>query len=189
MKIVDYRELLGKSMILASLNYDFFSEIAIHSKLVINKVNIKDHPNIIKLIEVIEDPIRKKHYIVSELQQGGTLFSKKYWSYFNSFQNLDESNSMIGFDYSIKIILDLMSAIEYCKNYGLYLVHNMKRIAHRDIKPDNILFNESLELKITDFGVSEDFEGKPSTLSTTRSGTRIFHSPEQYNSMRSIKTR
>ena len=44
---------------------------------------------------------------------------------------------------------------------GVLQLHNMdnKKIAHRDIKPDNILFfNNVIPIKLSDFGVAMEYE-------------------------------
>ena len=45
-----------------------------------------------------------------------------------------------------------MSAVWYC--------HEVVKIAHRDIKPDNILVDDEDNIKLTDFGVSDSFGSK-----------------------------
>ena len=42
-------------------------------------------------------------------------------------------------------IKQLLDGLDFCHQSGL---------AHRDLKPDNIMFNEKLDLKIVDFGSS-----------------------------------
>jgi calcium/calmodulin-dependent protein kinase kinase 2 len=50
-------------------------------------------------------------------------------------------------------------------------------IAHRDIKPDNLLLDANDVLKIVDFGVSEMFTKEDDRLKSS-SGTPAFSSPE-----------
>ena len=51
-------------------------------------------------------------------------------------------------------------------------------IAHRDIKPDNLLVTKKGVLLITDFGTAEIL--KEGDLTTQKVGTRAFHPPELY---------
>jgi len=92
-----------------------------------------DHPSICRVIDIFED--KKKFYFVQEYLSGGGLF-----------------NSMItnvGFteNASAQILKQVLSAVAY--------LHS-KKIAHRDIHPENILFesNDALNVKLLDFGNS-----------------------------------
>lgn len=58
---------------------------------------------------------------------------------------------------------------------------HQRKIAHRDLKPQNILFDEELNLKLADFGVAEDFCDAENDQTAIHSGTIVFHSPEMYN--------
>ncbi len=133
-------------------------------------LSMVDHPNIVRLFEVIEDD--KYFNLLQELCTGGELLSKvKYIS------NEKEI---------AKIFKQIMSAIAYCHEKG---------IVHRDMKLENILFvNESEDspIKIIDFGLSvllgkKDInkENDPNELKkygykrmTTKVGTIYYMSPE-----------
>ena len=56
------------------------SEIAILKKLVIYEIMadliIQDHPNIVRLYEIIDDPKHDKLYLITELVKNGTILQK-----------------------------------------------------------------------------------------------------------------
>ena len=63
-----------------------------------------------------------------------------------------------------------MLGLEACHNAG---------IAHRDIKPQNLLLDARYNMKITDFGLSKVFESDADTImKTTYVGTRGYQAPE-----------
>ena len=107
----------------------FIAEVEIISRL--------DHPNIIKLYEMYEDP--KKYYIVSELCTGGELFD-----YITDRGHLSES-------IAANIMRQLLSAVSYC---------HQNHIVHRDLKPENLLLDSvtkdgsAINIKVIDFGTS-----------------------------------
>jgi MAP/microtubule affinity-regulating kinase len=96
-----------------------------------------DHPNIVKMFEVIETP--KQLHLVLEHVPGGSLgaFLKKKPS-----RRLEE--------YECKnLFRQLVSAIDY--------VHSQK-VTHRDLKLENLLMNlDNSAIKVIDFGFSTCF--------------------------------
>ncbi len=51
-------------------------------------------------------------------------------------------------------------------------------VLHRDIKPDNVLFDAAGLLKVTDFGIAKIFDGSPVSASMV-AGTPAYMAPEQ----------
>jgi calcium-dependent protein kinase len=93
-----------------------------------------DHPNIIKITEVIQD--NRCYHIVSELFSGGELFNK--------IVELEKFKEKQAARYMYQII----SAISYCHSH---------HVLHRDLKPENLLLVDSQKnspLKVIDFGIS-----------------------------------
>jgi len=62
--------------------------------------------------------------------------------------------------------------------FGLEACHNAG-VAHRDIKPQNLLLDSRFNIKLTDFGLSKVFESDADAImSTTYVGTRGYQAPE-----------
>jgi calcium-dependent protein kinase len=96
-------------------------------------LSMVDHPNIVRLFEVIEDD--KYFNLLQELCTGGELLQK--------MQRTQLKEKEIA-----KIFNQIMSAVAYCHEMG---------IVHRDLKLENILFASEAPdspVKIIDFGFS-----------------------------------
>ncbi|PWA50989.1 S-locus lectin protein kinase family protein [Artemisia annua] len=63
---------------------------------------------------------------------------------------------------------------------GLAYLHNgcEHKIIHCDVKPENILLNDNMQVKISDFGLSKLLSPEQSGLFTTMRGTRGYLAPE-----------
>ncbi len=136
-----------------------------------------DHENIVKMFDVheIQNDGLNEVWLMMELCEDGHL-----QQYFNKhperFNNIN-----IKFD----IICQIASGLEY--------LHE-RNIAHRDIKPNNILVTrhpakpEDELVKIADFGLCKylDPTGATSAMET-ECGTRFFKAPELFNIKRSGK--
>jgi len=126
-------------------------EIAIMKKLY--------HPNLVSLIEVLDDPDEDSLYMVMEYCKNGVVMKVGLEDRADPY---DEERCRHWFR-------DMILGIEYLHAQG---------IIHRDIKPDNCLVTEDDVLKIVDFGVSEMFE-KDSDMNTAKSaGSPAFMPPE-----------
>ncbi|KAM4796591.1 calcium/calmodulin-dependent protein kinase kinase 1 [Rhinophrynus dorsalis] len=124
-----------------------YQEIAILKKL--------DHVNIVRLVEVLDDPAEDDLYMVFDLLRKGPVMEVP------SDQPFTEEQARIYFR-------DIVLGIEYL---------HYQKIIHRDIKPSNLLLGDDGHIKIADFGVSNQFEGNDALLSST-AGTPAFMAPE-----------
>ncbi|XP_055306250.1 calcium/calmodulin-dependent protein kinase kinase 1 isoform X2 [Sitodiplosis mosellana] len=159
MKILSKRKLLRKAGLMGrgpkkgvSPLDRVYREIAVLKKL--------DHPNVVKLVEVLDDPLEDSLYLVFELLQLGEVLSvptskplteERAWSVFR--------DSLLGLEY-----------LHY------------QRIIHGDIKPDNLLLGECGSVKIADLGVCNEFLGEDASMNNgSTAGTPAFRAPETLN--------
>ncbi|KPI44948.1 Calcium/calmodulin-dependent protein kinase kinase 2 [Cyphellophora attinorum] len=126
-------------------------EIAIMKKL--------NHPNLVSLIEVLDDPSEDSLYMVMEYCKKGVVMRV----------NLEQRADPYPEDACRYWFRDLILGIEYLHAQG---------IVHRDIKPDNCLVTDDDVLKITDFGVSEMFQKESAMVTAKSAGSPAFLPPE-----------
>lgn len=131
------------------------SSLASNIKREISIMRRLNHPNIVKLYEVLAT--KTKIYFVMEFVKGGELFAKVAKGRFTE-------------DLSRKYFQQLISAVGYCHSRGVF---------HRDLKPENLLVDENGNLKVSDFGLSALTDQiRPDGLLHTLCGTPAYVAPE-----------
>ncbi|RHY48014.1 hypothetical protein DYB28_003823 [Aphanomyces astaci] len=164
MKFID-RDVMHKQ---AKLNkqpdnlMDIKREIAIMKKL--------NHPNVLRLFEVMDDPHMNKLFLVLEYMQLGDLLSFK-----------KSQKKLAGATTTVDTVCEPMSdrelhgvALQVLQ--GLAYLHE-QNIVHGDLKPQNLLIGERGVVKIADFGISQNLYGSKQKLLEAM-GTPAFMSPE-----------
>jgi [calcium/calmodulin-dependent protein kinase] kinase len=126
-------------------------EIAIMKKL--------NHPNLVALLEVLDDPNEDSLYMVLEMCKKGVVMKV----------GMNEKADPYPPEDCRCWFRDLILGIEYLHAQG---------VVHRDIKPDNLLLTEDDVLKIVDFGVSEMFEKESDMMTAKSAGSPAFLPPE-----------
>ncbi|XP_031501778.1 phosphoenolpyruvate carboxylase kinase 1-like [Nymphaea colorata] len=91
------------------------------------------HPNVVQVHAVYED--EESLHLVMELCQSPDLFDRVSKRVFTEPE-------------AAALMAQLMEAIAHCHRLG---------VAHRDIKPDNVLFDDRDRLKLADFGSADCF--------------------------------
>ncbi|CAL4926940.1 unnamed protein product [Urochloa decumbens] len=159
-KVVLYRNMQdGKLYAVKVLNKPYMMKIhVVRSETamtdVLREVSIMkmlNHPNIVNLVEVINDSKIDKFYMVLEYVEGKMVCDN----------GLEEATAR---NYLRDII------------YGLMYLHS-HNVIHGDIKPDNLLVTSSGNVKIGDFSVSQVFEDDDDMLWRSP-GTPVFTAPE-----------
>ncbi|KAM6924689.1 LOW QUALITY PROTEIN: NUAK family SNF1-like kinase 1 [Xenentodon cancila] len=111
------------------------------------------HANIIRFHEVFES--RDKIVIVMEYASRGELYD-----YIQERRRLPEPEAR-------SIFRQITSAVHYCHKNG---------VVHRDLKLENILLDQDLNVKLADFGLSNNFQR--GTLLQTYCGSPLYAAPE-----------
>lgn len=121
----------------------------------ISIMKLTNHPNIVKLLEIIEN--EDVLCLVMEYASGGEIFD-----YLVANGKMREKEARAKFR-------QLLSAIQYC---------HAKHIVHRDLKAENILLDENLNVKVADFGLANKFGGD--TRLNTFCGSPPYAAPELF---------
>ncbi|KAK3733921.1 hypothetical protein QZH41_009583 [Actinostola sp. cb2023] len=98
-------------------------------------MKLVDHPNIVKLHEVMETD--RMLYLVTEFASKGEIFD-----HLVAHGRMQEREARQKFK-------QIVSAIDYC---------HKKNVVHRDLKAENLLLDEDMNIKIADFGFSNIFQ-------------------------------
>ncbi|MCK5538580.1 MAG: tetratricopeptide repeat protein [Bacteroidales bacterium] len=124
------------------------------------------HQNIVKTL--FAEKIDGKIFVAAEFVEG-----------YEDGENL--LTNFIGKDLPLHIIIKW--AIQF--TYGMNHCLGKGMIAHSDIKPDNLLIDKELNLKITDFGLSKSYLNDDKI----GGGTPMYYSPEQIHQPENIDHR
>jgi len=116
---------------------------------------LQNHPNILKIHEVLAT--KTKIYLIVDFAGGGELFLK-----LSRRGRFPEALARRYFQ-------QLVSALCFCHRNG---------IAHRDLKPQNLLLDAEGNLKVSDFGLSALPEQLKNGLLHTACGTPAYTAPE-----------
>ncbi|KAI5307979.1 hypothetical protein KEM55_006889 [Ascosphaera atra] len=147
-KIISKKDVLGNSQ--EQLRQKVLPH-GVEREVVIMK--LIQHPNVVELYDVWES--KGELYLILEYAPEGPLFN-----YLTSHGALPEHLAM-------HLFRQIIHGISYIHSFG---------ICHRDMKPENILLDRKMNVKIADFGMAAFQPGN--TLLTTSCGSPHYAAPE-----------
>jgi calcium-dependent protein kinase len=116
-----------------------------------------DHPNIVKYFETYDDS--KNIYLVMEFCSGGELLDT-----ISATKRNHEKVTAEAMEKMVRALIHIHAS----------------NITHKDIKPDNIMYDEAGNCKLIDFGLSQQTKTKDEKMDTI-AGTPYFIAPEVLN--------
>ena len=118
------------------------------------------HRNLISVYDVGEDPETGLCYIIMDYVPGGTLSDRI------------KAQGRIPVDEAVKITMQIAAGLDVAHKNGL---------VHRDVKPDNIMFDADGTPKLADLGVAKFDDDRKTMVTMTGMviGTPAYMSPEQ----------
>ncbi|KAI5061801.1 hypothetical protein GOP47_0022340 [Adiantum capillus-veneris] len=141
------------------------------TKEFVNEVDLLSrihHKNLVGLLGFCND---QKLVLVYEFMSSGSLFDCLHGPY--------SAASPLSWRKRLRIMVDAAQGFDY--------LHNgcNPRIIHRDIKSSNILLNDNMEAKISDFGISRDYvRSETGAPPTTLMGSMGYMDPEYMSNMK-----
>jgi hypothetical protein len=111
-----------------------------------------NHPHVVKLFDFIEDVDNNRFFIVMEYLDGGTI---------NQITDLGIKRKVFG---------QVITGVEFL---------HLHYLAHRDIKPDNLMLDSFGRVRLCDFGISV-YVSSGQTIPAEYKGTPAFMAPELF---------
>jgi WD40 repeat protein len=122
-----------------------------------------DHPNIVPIYETGE--VEGRHFFSMKLIEGRTLTHQI------TVDGVVEGSGRDGYGAMATLLAKVADAVHYAHQRG---------VLHRDLKPGNILIDDTGEPHVTDFGLAKYFELERNlSLSGEVLGTPAYMAPEQ----------
>jgi len=116
------------------------------------------HPNIVGIYDVGEEPAEDLYYIVMEHVPGPSLAS------------VLAEEGPLPIERSVGIAIEILKGLNFAHRKG---------VVHRDIKPDNVIIDDSGRVKVTDFGIARAADTGTIVAGGSILGSARYMAPEQ----------
>ncbi len=128
------------------------------------------HQNLIAVYDAGQNEKNGMYYLVMDYVAGGSVRDKL------------KQNHYLGLTEAVAIIRQVASALEAAQE---------RNMVHRDIKPDNIMFDSNGVVRLADLGIAKASDGRDTNLTVEASvfGTPSYMSPEQARDASKVDTR
>jgi serine/threonine-protein kinase len=114
------------------------------------------HPNVVSIYDIVVDD--ERIYLVMEIVEGKTL------------KDIIKEKTKLSIAESLEMARQIAAALS---------VAHGNQIVHCDIKPHNIILNDDMEVKVTDFGIARAVSNATVRVTETVVGSAHYFSPEQ----------
>lgn len=131
------------------------SNVAAQLEREIRIMNMLNHPNILKLHEVLHRKSNNTVYMIMDYANCGTI------------QDLIKSKQLLSETAIASIFRQIVCGLKYLYSQG---------ITHRDLKPSNILLFDQGAVKISDFGIVHSFQSADQVV-----GSPAYQAPEFFD--------
>jgi serine/threonine protein kinase len=163
-------EIMGRSVAIKVINAQITDDKNNATRFIqeIRALSKLNHPNIVTIFD--GGKINRRHYFAMELLPGPSL------------KDYVDSKKILGEKESLRIIRATAKALGHAHS---------KNVVHRDVKPDNIIFDCNGVPKLTDFGLvmHHDVDHMSLTQEGAWVGSYYYISPEQVDGNRDIDGR
>jgi cyclin-dependent kinase 12/13 len=125
-----------------------------------------DHPNIVRLIEIVTD----KHDALDFLKDKGSFYLVFEYMDHDLMGLLDSGLVTLGEDHICSLMRQLMEGLNFCHE---------KNFLHRDIKCSNILVNNRGQLKLADLGLARLYQSDDKERPYTNKVITLWYRPPE----------
>ncbi|CAN1179511.1 Leucine-rich repeat receptor-like serine/threonine/tyrosine-protein kinase SOBIR1 [Linum perenne] len=173
-KMIAIKKIVQNPKDFSELSSEKDSKIVVNKKMrqiesEINTVSQIRHRNLLPLLAHVTGP--NCHYLIYEFMNNGSLQ--------NMLVDASKGKTDLDWPARYKIAVGIAAGLEYLH------IHHSPRIIHRDLKPGNVLLDDDMEPRITDFGLAKSMpDANTHITSSNVAGTVGYIAPEYHQTLK-----